>query len=540
VAPVSVDLQQVAKLAAADPKAARQLLGAQQAQDAAAARIAAADADAERRLRVARQRRELAAEQRRDRAEAADEARQRREQRRERRAERRRRRALGWRSRVGGRVGYLRTHVDDAYAAVMYALAVGGAVYGQMTAATARGWPLYAGIVIATAIEGLALVMALTAQKLRLAGEAARAPRILTWACAGTAAIINYLGHAQASRVGALLLAALSLAGIIVWEIRSGAAHRIQLRALGLLPEPPAAFGWRRWGRYPSSTFRARSIDVRDRVSPRAQLLLDTAALEIGQRQAADEYARTVRLARSAVRSAHRRKDSPPILETLRQLVEKHRREPVPTRTGPVPAGPGRPAGPALARLDPDASRTSRTASRPGPGSGSQVQDRSRNRLAPAGQVRGPRSRQAAAASASGPRSASPQAGKAQDRPPPPSAPHDGRARPIPPSTRRPENTAAAGPVGVPHPGRSSPGPRDRPQPSPTGRSARARQPPDVADLLPAGRQVRAQLTADGVALSRSVLIKALREQQIGISTDRATALLSALRRDPGTPDRSR
>ena len=62
----------------------------------------------------------------------------------------------------------------------------------------------------------------------------------------------------------------------------------------------------------------------------------------------------------------------------------------------------------------------------------------------------------------------------------------------------------------------------------------------DVADLLPAGREVRAQLAADGVRLSRSVLIKALREREIGISTDRATALLAALRRDPEPADRSR
>jgi hypothetical protein len=558
VAPVSVDVQQVAELAAADPKTARKLLEAQQAHDAAAAKIAAADADAQRRLYIAQKRRELATEQRRDRALAHDEAQQHRDRRRERRLERRRDRARRWRTRLGGRVGYLRTHADDAYAAVMYALAVGGAIYGQITAATARGWPLYAGIVIAAAIEGLALVMALTAQKLRLAGEAARAPRILTWVCAGTAATINYLGHAHASRVGALLLAALSLAGIVVWEIRSGAAHRIQLRAQGLLPEPPAAFGWRRWWRYPTSTFAAWSIDVRDRVSPRATLLLNTAATEAHQRQTAAEqdrrdrraaaaHARTVRLTRRAVRSAHRRKDSPAVLAALRQLAEHHGCRPVLTSTGPAPASLGRPPDGVLARADLGADWASRTANRAGPGSGPQLRDRTRIRLAAAGRGRGPRlrprrSRPAPELSETGApalRPAGQTAVQVQATRPWASTAESEAGSVAPPSSR----TGAAGrpgQAGGRNAGRSSPGGPGRGRSS-TGRgSDRERQPLDVADLLPAGRQVRAQLAADGVGLSRSVLIKALREREIGISTDRATALLAALRRDPESADRSR
>ena len=466
---MSGDIPAVAQLAAADPKAARQLLAAQQAQAADAAKIAAADAAAERQLRLLQRRQELAAEQRRGREHAEEQARHRKQLHRALRAERARQQALRRPAHAVALLAWLRSHADDGYAALTYALAVGGAVFGQITAATARGWPLAAGVVIAVAVEGLALVMALTAQKLGLAGEAARAPRILTWVCAGAAAIINYLGHAHASRVGPALLAALSLAGIIVWEIRSGAAHCLQLRALGLLPEPPAAFGVRRWLRYPPSTFAAWSIDVRDRVSGRAAVLLETAAAETRHRTAAAR----LRTARTGGGPRLRPRTSRPASTSV---------------TGPA----GIPAGPARVQVHASGPRAASYADQTGP-------------AVPASSPRRP-------VAAAGPDRVRAAAGFARPAPTDPAAARATgslAAR----SPARPQNPASAAEA----------------QPS-----ARPRQPLNIADLLPAGRQVRDQLTAQGVALSRSVLIKGLRERQIAISTDQATALLAALRSDPG------
>lgn len=520
---MSVDVEAVARLAGTDRKAARQLLAAQQAQARAQAQIAVADADAARKLRSARQQQRLAVEHR----DAHHHARvQAREQRRLRRAQRaqqaREQAAIQW-ARAGRLVRFSRGHADDAYAAIMYALAVGGAVFGQITAATGRGWPLAAGVVIAVAIEGLALVMALTAHKLRLDGEAARAPRVLTWVCAAMAAGINYLGHAGADRVGAVLLAALSLAGIVVWEIRSGAAHRHLLRRLGLLPVPPATFGARRWWRYPRSTFAAWSIDVRDRVTLRAATLLATAATEQHHRETVARTARVGRLARRAVRSAERRGDTPAVLTALRDLAGPAS-SPVPQggadRTSAVsPAGPwsrAAPAGPVradrtvLGRAD----RQVRTGLR---GASRSEGVRSGPRLRP--RRSGP---DALGQRSAGPRVPAYRAGPVRAEGDGVAAASRGAAVSPTRASARPRTAAPGAPPG-------EPGVGGMPATGPVV----DRRGLDVTSLLPAGRQIRDQLAASGIALSRSVLIKGLRERHIAISTDRAGALLAELRHEP-------
>ena len=349
--PVNADLDAVTQLAGTDRRAARQLLDIQRAQAVAAARITADDADADRQLRVSQQRQRLAADERAERLHKQEHTQARREQRRAALAEHRTRRRHARRAQAAAAVAYLHGRADDAYAATMYALAVGGAVFGQITAATSRGWPLAAGLLIAAAIEGLALVMALTAQKLRLAGEAARTPRALTWICAGSAATINYLGHVHTDRVGAVLLAMLSLAGIIVWEIRSGAAHRLELRARGLLPDPPATFGARRWARFLPSTLAAWSIDVRDRVSSRSARLLELAAAEHHQRQADREHQQIRQLARRTVAVATRRGHYAAALAALTRMAEHGRSGPGTILNGGPAQTLTRPAGP---NPDPD------------------------------------------------------------------------------------------------------------------------------------------------------------------------------------------
>ncbi|MFF5230225.1 DUF2637 domain-containing protein [Dactylosporangium sp. NPDC000521] len=488
-----------------DPRAARMLAAAEQNRAATLAQIEAADAAAARELHLAEQRQRLAAQARTDRLRTADEARARRDARRDTRRQRR----AAVLQRVSTTARYARTHGDAVYAAGIYALAVGGAVYGQVTAATSRGWPLPVGIVIAAAIEGLALVMALTAQRLRLHGEAARTPRALTWACAGLAAGINYAGHAHTTRTGAALLAVLSAAGIVVWEIRSGAKHRAELRARQLLPDPPATFGWRRWLRYPRSTAAAWSLDIRDRVSPRSRHLLDLAETERTERGLAGDraavQAEVRRLARRAVRAAVRRGDTGAALTSLTWLAQHG--SPRPVRPLPADRDPAdRGNGPATGAPSPAAA------------------------VAAAGRdLTAPRS---AACVTSG------MSGSDPDRTPQPPHQPDQSADEVDhapldlPGGQPDQYGPPAGPKAAtsdrPSDGMRTVPPVDRPH----GRRRRAAD-LDVSDLLPVGRQIRDELAEHGIAVSRAALSSRLRDAGVPIATNRAGALLAILNAEP-------
>ncbi|NUT31447.1 MAG: DUF2637 domain-containing protein, partial [Hamadaea sp.] len=164
-------------------------------------------------------------------------------------------------------------NMPAVYSSCIYAMSLYVAVSGQISMATARGWPLIVGIGMAVFLEGLALSMALTAHQLRLRNERALVPVAMTWIAAGFAAGINVVAHRD-DPIMAAVLGASSLAAIIVWEVRSGAKHRAVLRANGWLPEPPERFGLRRWLRYPRETWAAWSLDVKRRVSAGAALLI--------------------------------------------------------------------------------------------------------------------------------------------------------------------------------------------------------------------------------------------------------------------------
>lgn len=168
---------------------------------------------------------------------------------------------------------YVTGNMPGVYSTGIYAMALYVAVSGQLSMATERGWSPVFGVGMAAFLEGTALSMALTAHQLRLKGERALVPTAMTWVAAGFASAINFLAHRQ-DPILAVVLGASSLAAIIVWEVRSGAKHRDALRKLGLIPEPPERFGIRRWLRFPRSTFKAWSMDVRDRVSVGAAALL--------------------------------------------------------------------------------------------------------------------------------------------------------------------------------------------------------------------------------------------------------------------------
>lgn len=290
------------------------------------ARIAEEDAKSARRLRERQAAVELRLQEvevRRAEREAKTAAKDaRRTARIQRRAERRQARLARARAAVRRVYLFVAGNMPGVYSACIYAMALYVAVAGQISMATERGWPLVVGVGMAVFLEGLALSMALTAHQLRLKGERALVPAAMTWVAAGFASAINVVAHRE-DPVMAAVLGASSLAAIIVWEVRSGAKHRQALRDMGFLPDPPERFGLRRWVRYPRSTFRAWSLDVRDRVGDGAAVLLarvetavqdaaaavsaeDAAAAQAAAVEAAEAAARESARARAAAAEAHR------------------------------------------------------------------------------------------------------------------------------------------------------------------------------------------------------------------------------------------
>jgi hypothetical protein len=265
---------------------------------------------------------------------------------------------------------YIAGNAPAVYSAVIYAMALYVAVSGQLSMATDRGWHPLFGIGMAVFLEGLALSMALTAHQLRLRNERALIPTALTWIAAGFASGINYLAHRD-DPILAVVLGASSLAAIIVWEVRSGAKHRAELRANGHLPEPPERFGWRRWLRYPRSTWRAWSLDVRDRVSDGAAALLarvetavqdaaaavsaeDAAAAQAAAVDAAEAAARESARARAAAAEAHRAARQAGPRRSLRDRLKRTAKETKATMAAPAPAPAPKPAPAPARRSAPD------------------------------------------------------------------------------------------------------------------------------------------------------------------------------------------
>ena len=176
---------------------------------------------------------------------------------------------------------------------LVYLAAVASAVFGQVSVATGRyQWALWRALLLAGFIELMALAMATTANRLRLRGERALAPRVLTWVFAGFAAGVNVWGH-WSDPLMAIGLGAASLGGITLWEIRSSARHRDALRAAGQLAHPLPSLGLRFWLLQLPVAVTAYRIGIRTRVSAAAEPLVEQAMVE--------------QAARVAARRAHRR-----------------------------------------------------------------------------------------------------------------------------------------------------------------------------------------------------------------------------------------
>lgn len=491
-----VDLGEVTQLAGEDRKAARTLAAAAAQGLAAEQARLAADAAAERELRVAEGRQNLAAQRRA--AQHTDKATisgQRRAERAARRTERQAR-AAGRRAWMAARVDYVRGNAPAVYSGAIYGAAVASAVYGQLTAAEQYGLPSVVGVAFAAFIEGLALAMALTALSARLDGERAILPRVLTWVCAGIAASINYFGH-PGSQLVAVGLAVASVAGITLWEIRSGLRHRKALRKLGLIPDPPARFGWRRWVRFPIDTLSAWSRDVRVRIG-------DDAAQLVAAREAERRHREISRAARAAAKRCAKAGDASGAYEALLRLAEAH--PDVPTTLAEVSSGrlvrPDAAPGPAGGPADGAPTRTDGPTGGPA-GGWTTRPDRQTDGLT--------------------------------------DGLTDGRADARPRERGVTEGTESdAAPLGATIGRRTVTARTAASAARVSGRSTRtsatvtpARPLPDVSDLLDAGRAVRDELAAAGRALTRDELVDGLRRAGATVSNARGSALLAALNSEP-------
>ncbi|HWB37209.1 MAG TPA: hypothetical protein VHA75_14420, partial [Rugosimonospora sp.] len=160
-----------------------------------------------------------------------------------------------------------RTHVDGRSATVL-----GGAFYvavalialaGQTGAAVrwlAWTWP--AALAAVAALELGAVTLSAWADFRMRLGERAYPARALSAAVAVFAVVIQWYGHP--SRIQAGFFAGMSALGYAMWLIQSGARRRDQLRAVGMLPPVPPAYGPVQWLRRPWLTRRARTLALAD------------------------------------------------------------------------------------------------------------------------------------------------------------------------------------------------------------------------------------------------------------------------------------
>jgi hypothetical protein len=241
----------------------------------AGSRVAVVDRRTARRLAIAeRQRLDADAElERRGRAALQDlelaEARQAAEQR---RRETRRRQAVGRRNtrraRRSARWAAAPTVAERALfvGPILFPMAV--AWIGQIQyARTIMGWPLPGAVVFAAGFELSTVYVARLDWKARGQGDHGLVFRAATWMFAGLAASMNYwhaAGPGLSPNGEAVSYGAMSLAGVVLWELLSSYRHRSRLRAAGTLPPRRPRFGLARWVWFPRVTHLARLLALRD------------------------------------------------------------------------------------------------------------------------------------------------------------------------------------------------------------------------------------------------------------------------------------
>ena len=149
---------------------------------------------------------------------------------------------------------------------ILFPMAV--AWIGQMQyARTIMGWPLAGAIVFAAGFELSTVYVARLDWKARGEGDSSIVFRAATWMFAALAATMNYWHAADPGfrpNGEAVSYGAMSVAGIMLWELLSTYRHRSKLRAAGKLPPRRPRFGLARWIWFPRITHLARLLALRD------------------------------------------------------------------------------------------------------------------------------------------------------------------------------------------------------------------------------------------------------------------------------------
>lgn len=381
-------------------------------------------------------------------------------------------------------------------------------------AAGGLGWDPVLSAALATALECLGLSLAALARNARDAGDSAVIERVAMWGIVAAAATANYHHNGP-------VLALMSILSVVGWELYERRRYRVRLAEHGRLgrPERRPRFGLARWVRYPRWTFRAWSISVRDRLGPGdAVAALDRAAAE---RSAAAPFrfrplvrrawrkqtarlvehrqATEVEQARQIIREATDATRSAALLFGPNEL--RGAAEATDDRTtGNQPAETAEPAEPA------ETAEPTETAGRQSAGRDRRRWFRRRPKAADrntTGAAADMADREAAAAEPSEP------TGSQSSAPAEHQAADDRRTplRPVPTGDRKSAS-------------------------EPTETTDRETADVDVSDLLPAAREVAAEL---GDRLSRDRLTDALRDRGHSVGGRRRTAVYEAVRNDTAT-----
>jgi hypothetical protein len=149
---------------------------------------------------------------------------------------------------------------------ILFPMAV--AWIGQIQyARTIMGWPLPGAVVFAAGFELSTVYVARLDWKARGEGDHGLVFRAATWVFAALAATMNYwhaAGPGLRPNGEAVSYGAMSLAGVVLWELLSTYRHRSRLRAAGTLPPRRPRFGLARWVWFPRVTHLARLLALRE------------------------------------------------------------------------------------------------------------------------------------------------------------------------------------------------------------------------------------------------------------------------------------
>lgn len=144
-----------------------------------------------------------------------------------------------------------------------YAAVVLIALAGQAIAAVEwLHWHPLPAVLAVAALEFGGIVLSVHALARMQLGERALAARALSAAVAAFAVAFNWFGHAD--KLQASFFAGMSALGYLVWLLDSAARRRDHLRAAGMLPPAPPAYGAVQWARHPWLTREARQLALRD------------------------------------------------------------------------------------------------------------------------------------------------------------------------------------------------------------------------------------------------------------------------------------